>query len=83
MMQRGTLDDLAAFAAVARARSFRRAAGELGLSTSALSYTIKRLEARLGLRLLQRNSRSVAVTDAGERLLKTLDPALGEIGERT
>jgi DNA-binding transcriptional LysR family regulator len=63
MMERGTLDDLAAFAAVARARSFRRAAGELGLSTSALSYTIKRLEERLGL-----------------RLLKTLDPALGEIG---
>jgi DNA-binding transcriptional LysR family regulator len=80
MMERGTLDDLAAFAAVARARSFRRAAGELGLSTSALSYTIKRLEERLGLRLLQRNSRSVAATDAGERLLKTLDPALGEIG---
>jgi DNA-binding transcriptional LysR family regulator len=80
MMERGILDDLAAFAVVARVRSFTHAAAELGLSTSVLSYTIKRLEARLGTRLLQRNSRSVAATDAGERLLKTLEPALGEIG---
>ena len=77
---RGSLDDLAAFAAVARARSFTRAAAELGISTSALSYTIKRLEGQLGIRLLQRNSRSVTASDAGERLLQTLDPALTDIG---
>jgi DNA-binding transcriptional LysR family regulator len=80
MMNRGNLDDLAAFAAVARALSFTRAAAELRLSTSALSHTIKGLEARLGVRLLQRNSRSVSVTAAGERLLRTLEPALSEIG---
>lgn len=79
-MERGVLNDLAAFAAVARARSFTRAAPELGLSTSALSYAIKKLEAHLGTRLLQRNSRSVATTVAGERLLQTLQPALEEIG---
>lgn len=78
-MGRGSLDDLAAFAAVAAARSFTRAAIDLRLSTSALSYTIKGLEARLGVRLLQRNSRSVSVTQAGERLLQTLKPALAEI----
>jgi DNA-binding transcriptional LysR family regulator len=81
MMERGVLDDLAAFAAVARARSFTRAAPELGLSTSALSYTIKKLETRLGARLLQRNSRNVSVTRAGERLLQTLGPALADIGD--
>ena len=79
-MSRGSLDALAAFATVACARSFTRAAAELRLSTSALSYTIKALEARLGIRLLQRNSRSVSVTEAGERLLRTLEPALAEIG---
>ena len=78
-MSRGSLDDLAAFAAVARARSFTRAAAELRVSTSALSYTIKGLEARIGMRLLQRNSRSVSVTTAGERLLQALEPALAEI----
>jgi DNA-binding transcriptional LysR family regulator len=80
MMSRSSLDDLAAFAAVARAQSFTRAAVELRVSTSALSHTIKGLEARLGFRLLQRNSRSVSVTAAGERLLRTLEPALAEIG---
>ncbi len=79
-MGRGSLDDLAAFAAVARARSFTRAAAGLRVSTSALSHTIKGLEARLGVRLLQRNSRSVSATAAGERLLGTLGPALAEIG---
>ncbi|MGI4748541.1 MAG: LysR family transcriptional regulator [Janthinobacterium lividum] len=78
-MERGTLDDLAAFAAVAHARSFTRAAPGLGLSVSALSYAIKRLERRLGTRLLQRNSRSVASTSAGARLLETLGPALGDV----
>jgi DNA-binding transcriptional LysR family regulator len=80
MMSRHSLDDLAAFAIVARAGSFTRAAAELRVSTSALSHTIKGLEARLGIRLLQRNSRSVSVTAAGDRLLQTLDPALAEIG---
>jgi DNA-binding transcriptional LysR family regulator len=80
-MERGILDDLAAFAAVARERSFVRAAAGLGLSTSTLSYQIKRLECRLNIRLLHRNSRSVATTDDGERLLQTLAPALEDIGE--
>jgi DNA-binding transcriptional LysR family regulator len=79
MMRRASLDNLAAFAAVARARSFTRAAAELRVSTSALSHTIRELEARLGIRLLQRNSRSVSVTEAGERLLQRLDPALADI----
>ena len=78
-MPRGNLEDLAAFAIVARERSFTRAAAELRLSTSALSYTIKKLETRLGLRLLHRNSRSVSVTEAGADLLGRLEPALAEI----
>ncbi len=76
---RRDLDDLAAFAAVAAEGSFTRAAMRLRVSTSALSHTIKSLETRLGLRLLQRNSRSVAVTAAGERLLQRLSPALSDI----
>lgn len=79
MMTRASLDDLAAFVAVARARSFTRAAATQATSTSNLSHTIRRLEARLGYRLLQRNSRSVSVTEAGERLLETLGPALENI----
>ena len=78
-MARGSLDHLAAFAVVARQRSFTRAAAELRLSTSALSHLIKSLEARLGIRLLQRNSRSVSVTAAGDQLLHTLQPALSDI----
>ena len=78
-MNRGDLDDLAAFAVVARESSFTRAATELRLSTSALSYTIKKLETRLGLVLLRRNSRSVSATEAGEKLLRRLGPALAEI----
>ena len=68
-MQRDELGDLAAFLAVAEARSFTRAAAKLGTSQSALSHTIKRLESRLGLRLLTRTTRSVASTEAGERLV--------------
>lgn len=75
-MLHGTLDDLAAFACVARLRNFTRAAAELGTSTSNLSHTIRRLEQRLGTRLLQRNSRSVAPSEAGSALLETLGPAL-------
>lgn len=80
-MPDASLDDLAAFAAVARALSFTRAAAALGTSTSNLSHTIRRLETRLGCRLLQRNSRSVASTEAGTALLATLGPALESIGE--
>ncbi len=78
-MDRASLDDLAAFAAVARLGSFTRAAGQLGTSTSNLSHTIRRLEARTGTRLLQRNSRSVAPTEVGENLLAVLGPALDSI----
>lgn len=78
-MKRGELDDLAAFAAVARARSFTRAAAGLELSPSALSHAMRGLERRLGVRLLARTTRSVAPTAAGERLLRSLDPALAEV----
>jgi DNA-binding transcriptional LysR family regulator len=71
-----SLTDLQAFAAVARWRSFRRAAQELGVSPSALTHSLRALEARLGVRLLHRTTRSVAPTEAGERLLQQLSPAL-------
>jgi DNA-binding transcriptional LysR family regulator len=71
--------DLAAFLAVAREQSFTRAAARLGVSQSALSQTIRALEVRLGLRLLTRTTRSVAPTEAGERLLRTLAPRFEEI----
>jgi DNA-binding transcriptional LysR family regulator len=77
-MARG-FDELAALALVAKERSFTRAAAKLGVSPSALSQTIKGLEARLGLRLLTRTTRSVAPTEAGERLLQTVAPHLEEI----
>jgi DNA-binding transcriptional LysR family regulator len=72
-------NDLAAFAAVARERSFTRAAAKLGVSTSALSQTVRNLEERLGVRLLTRTTRSVASTEAGERLLRTVAPRFDEI----
>ncbi|MGY4313908.1 LysR family transcriptional regulator [Bradyrhizobium sp. JR3.5] len=72
-------NDLAAFASVARERSFTRAAAKLGVSPSALSQTIRNLEERLGLRLLTRTTRSVASTEAGERLLRTIAPRFEEI----
>ncbi|WP_232464505.1 LysR family transcriptional regulator [Bordetella genomosp. 8] len=75
------MPDLAAFATVAELRSFTRAAARLGISTSMLSYTIKRLEKGLGIPLLHRTSRSVSTTEAGERLLRTLAPALASIEE--
>jgi len=78
-MQRGSLDDLRAFAVVARERSFTRAAARLGVSQSALSHTLRELEARLGVRLLTRTTRSVSPTEAGERLLNTVGPRLEEI----
>src|ERR1700753_3750396 len=79
-MEREDLVDLNAFMAVANEQSFTRAAAKLGTSQSSLSHTIRRLEARLGVRLLTRTTRSVAPTEAGERLLGTLRPALKSIG---
>lgn len=73
--------ELRAFATVAHQRSFARAARQLGLSPSALSLTIRKLEERLGVRLLNRTTRSVAPSAAGERLLARLGPALAEIAE--
>jgi DNA-binding transcriptional LysR family regulator len=78
-MKRDDLVDLNAFAAVAEAESFTRAAALLGTSQSALSHAIRRLETRVGVRLLTRTTRSVAPTQAGEKLLATLRPALSNI----
>jgi DNA-binding transcriptional LysR family regulator len=78
-MPRENFNDLTAFLAVAKERSFTRAAAQLGVSQSALSHTIRGLEERLGLRLLTRTTRSVAPTEAGERLLRTLAPHFEEI----
>jgi len=78
-MPREDVSDLLAFLAVARDRSFTKAAGKLGVSQSALSHAIRRFEQRLGLRLLTRTTRSVAPTQAGERLLRTVGPRLDEV----
>jgi DNA-binding transcriptional LysR family regulator len=76
---RRDLNDLLAFVAVARERSFTRAAAKLGVSQSALSHTIRRLEERIGLRLLTRTTRSVSATQAGDRLVQTVGPRFAEI----
>lgn len=81
-MRREELGDLTAFLAVAEERSFTRAAAKLGTSQSALSHTVRRLETRLGLRLLTRTTRSVAPTEAGERLVETLRPAFEDIDNK-
>src|SRR2546428_1325806 len=78
-MARENFNDLLAFVTVAREGSFTRAAAQLGVSQSALSQTIRGLEARLGLRLLTRTTRSVSATEAGERLLNTVAPRFEEI----
>jgi DNA-binding transcriptional LysR family regulator len=78
-MRREELVDLYAFLVVSEEQSFTRAAVKLATSQSALSHTIRRLEMLLGVRLLTRTTRSVAPTEAGERLLKTLGPALNDI----
>ena len=75
-MRREEMADMTAFVVVAEERNFTRAAGKLGLSQSALSQIVRRLEARLGMRLLTRTTRSVAPTQAGEQLLQTLSPML-------
>lgn len=81
MIDREELANLAMFVAIAEERSFTRAAARLGVSQSALSHSMRRLEGRLKLRLLTRTTRSIAPTEAGERLIATLKPALEEIGD--
>jgi DNA-binding transcriptional LysR family regulator len=78
-MPRTDLNDIVAFLAVARERSFTRASAKLGVSQPALSQTLRGLEARLGLCLLTRTTRSVAPTEADERLLRAAGPRLEEI----
>ena len=78
-MRRDNVNDLLAFLAVARERSFTRAAKKAGLSQSALSHTIRQLEERLGVRLLMRTTRAVAPTEAGQRLLDSIGPSFDEI----
>lgn len=78
-MEKEDLNDLLAFVAVAREGNFTRAAAQLGLSQSALSQAVRRLEARLGIRLLIRTTRNVSRTEAGDRLLSTLSPRFEEI----
>ncbi|MBB2970958.1 LysR family transcriptional regulator [Mesorhizobium sp. RMAD-H1] len=78
-MKKPDLADLNAFAAVARHRSFKRAADELGLSPSAVSHLMRALERRLGVRLLHRTTRSVSLTEPGEHLLARLAPALRDV----
>ncbi|ESY79203.1 LysR family transcriptional regulator [Mesorhizobium sp. LNHC220B00] len=78
-MPRDNLNELTAFLAVAREKSFTRAAAKLGVSQSALSHALRSLEERLGVRLLTRTTRSVSPTEAGERLARTVGPRLDEI----
>src|SRR5258707_15386285 len=78
-MPRENIRGLLAFLAVAKERSFTKAAAKLGVSQSALSHTIRGLEEDLGLRLLTRTTRSVSSTEAGERLLRTIGPRFDEI----
>jgi DNA-binding transcriptional LysR family regulator len=78
-MRRENVNDLIAFIEVARERSFTKAAAKLGVSQSALSYTVRMLEGRIGLQLLTRTTRSVSLTEAGERLLRSIGPRLDEI----
>jgi DNA-binding transcriptional LysR family regulator len=78
-MIKPTLSDLEAFSVVAAERSFRRAADTLGVSRSALSHRIRKLEEQLGLRLLNRTTRSVSTTDAGDKLIARIGPTLKEL----
>jgi DNA-binding transcriptional LysR family regulator len=78
-MRKGDFSELAVFIAVAEEGSFTRAAAKLGLSQSALSYAVRMLEDRLGLRLISRTTRSLSLTDVGERLLNSLRPAFDHI----
>jgi DNA-binding transcriptional LysR family regulator len=78
-LRRNDVADLAAFLAIAEGRTFRAAAGRLGVTPSALSHSMRQLETRLGLRLLHRTTRSVSLTDAGQRLMAQLRPAMHQI----
>lgn len=78
-MKRDELGDLVAFLAVAEECSFTRAAARMGTSQSSLSYSVRRMEERMGVRLLTRTTRSVVPTEAGDQLIKTLRPAFAEI----
>jgi DNA-binding transcriptional LysR family regulator len=78
-MRHGDFSELAAFIAVAEAGSFTRASAKLGLSQSAVSYSVRMLEQRLGVRLISRTTRSLSLTDAGERMLRSLRPAFEHI----
>ena len=79
VMKREDLNDMLWFLAVAEERSFTKAAAKLGTSQSTISHTIKKLEARIGLRLLSRTTRSVVPTEAGERLIRSLAPRIEEL----
>src|SRR5277367_1388847 len=78
-MRRGDLADLTSFVAIADQLSFRAAALRLGVTPSALSHSMRQLEERLGMRLLNRTTRSVSLTDAGLRLLERLRPAINQV----
>lgn len=78
-MLKDNVNDLISFCMVARERSFTRAAAQLGVSQSALSHAMRGLEERLGVRLLTRTTRSVSLTDAGERLLNQISPSLSDL----
>ncbi|VXB72458.1 LysR family transcriptional regulator [Brevundimonas sp. G8] len=78
-MDRDTWNDLAVFAAIVEAGSFTKAGVALGVTASALSHRMRLMEARMGLRLLNRTTRSVAPTEAGDRLLASLRPAIAEV----
>jgi len=80
-MLRENFNDLRAFVAVARAGSFTRAAAQLGVTQSALSHTMRALEERLGMRLLERSTRSISTTEAGDRLFKAMAPRFEEIDD--
>ena len=78
-MRHGDFSELAAFIAVAEAGSFTRASAKLGLSQSAVSYSVRMLEQKLGVRLISRTTRSLSLTDAGDRMLRSLRPAFEHI----
>ena len=78
-MHGSEFSELRAFVAVAERRSFSRAAGQLGLGASTISQTVRALEERLGVRLFNRTTRSVSLTDAGERLLARVRPAMARV----
>jgi DNA-binding transcriptional LysR family regulator len=81
-MRATDLSELAAFDAVARHHSFRRASEERGVTASAISHAVSNLEARVGIRLLNRTTRSVSLTDAGAMLFAQMSPAFGDVQHR-